>query len=142
VSVLPVAHVKSGDRYVVGSVDTLPGFYGVLQYRGFRDEPAFHIDEIVMKINELETRMGPGPDGAKRITTRLMDHSRRPTHVVPHYAVRSGGVRMGRITPVVNYIRRVLIEEIYGRLAIMFPESEGWVAPADDIVHIGVTANI
>jgi len=74
-----VAHVKSGDRYVVGSVDTLPGFYGVLQYRGFRDKPAFYIDEIVMKINELETRMGP--DGAKRLTSLLMDHSRRPTHV-------------------------------------------------------------
>jgi len=27
---------------------------------------------------------------------------------------------MGRITPVVNYIRRVLIEEIYGRLGEAF----------------------
>jgi hypothetical protein len=27
---------------------------------------------------------------------------------------------MGRITPVVNYIRRVLIEEVYGRLSKTF----------------------
>jgi len=140
VSVLPVARVENGDRYVVGSVDSLPGFYGVLQYRGFRDEPVFDIDEIVMKINELETRKGL--DGTERISNLLMDHSRRPTHVVPHYAVRSRGVRLGRITPVANYVRRVLIEEIYARLAIMFPESEGWVARADDIVHVGVTASI
>jgi KUP system potassium uptake protein len=49
---------------------------------------------------------------------------------------------MGRITPIMNYIRRVLIESVYGRLSIMFPDSEGWVARADEIVHIGVNANI
>ena len=70
---------------------------------------------------------------------------------VPHYSVRSKGLAMGRFTPVMNYIRRVLIEEIYGRLSmltrvpirgrpdtdsrvagIMFPESEAWVARADE----------
>ncbi len=49
VSVLPVAHVEDVDRYVVARVETLPGFYGVAQYRGFRDEPSFHVDEIVTK---------------------------------------------------------------------------------------------
>ena len=58
---------------------------------------------------------------------------------------------MGRFTAVMNYIRRVLIEEIYGRLSkafhicvkggsdtdpcgagIMFPESDAWVARADE----------
>jgi len=90
VYVLPMTHVKSGDRYQVGSIESLPGFYGVFECRGFRDEPAFDIDEIVMKIHELETRRGS--DGTERITRLLMDHLRRPTHVVPHYAVRSRGV--------------------------------------------------
>lgn len=58
---------------------------------------------------------------------------------------------MGRITPIMNFLRRVLVEEIYGRLSkaflvhvegrmdtdsrgvgIMFPDSQGWVAPADE----------
>jgi len=140
VFVLPVAHVEDADRYVVGRIDSLPGFYGVAQYLGFRDTPEVHINEIVTKISELENRLGP--DGAQRIVSQLVDQSRRPTHVIPHYAVRSKGLNVGRITPVVNYIRRVLIEEIYARLNMMFPESEGWVASPDGIVHIGVTATI
>lgn len=78
-SVLPVAHVEDVDRYVLSRVDSLPGFYGVAQYRGFRDEPSFHVDEIVTKINELEFRLGP--DGAGLIASQLRDHSVRPTHV-------------------------------------------------------------
>ena len=60
---------------------------------------------------------------------------------------------MGRLTPIANYLRRVLIEDIYGRLSklarhaslgkrlitqfvsfsgIMFPEGEAWLAPADE----------
>ena len=79
VSVLPVPHVEDGDRYVVGRVDTLPGFYGVQQYIGFRDEPALHIDEIITKINEVETRLQPAIAG--QIMNQLVECSRRPTHV-------------------------------------------------------------
>ncbi|KAF8476540.1 potassium transporter [Russula ochroleuca] len=140
VSVLPVAHVDAVDRYVVSRVDSLPGFYGVAQYRGFRDEPSLDIDEIVTKINDVEIRLGR--DGAALVVSQLKDHSLRPTHVVPHYEVRSRGLNMGRITPVMNYIRRALIEEVYGRLSVMFPDAEGWGARADEIVHIGVTAKI
>lgn len=76
-SVLPVAHVQEEDRYVVGRVDSLPGFYGVAQYIGFRDESALHIDEIVMKINEVEARLEPATAGQNQLT----EYSRRPTHV-------------------------------------------------------------
>ena len=79
VSVLPVAYVAEGDRYVVGRVEALPGFYGVARYLGFRDEPTLHIDEIVTKINELETRRAPAE--AEQIMNHLVDYSRRPTHV-------------------------------------------------------------
>jgi KUP system potassium uptake protein len=129
VSVLPVAHVDDTDRYVVTRVDTLSGFYGVAQYRGFRDEPSFHIDEIITKISELEVRLRP--DRAGLIASQLREQSVRLTHVVPHYAVRSKGLNMmGRITPIMKYIRRVLIEEVYGRLTIMFLiRRAGWPAP-------------
>lgn len=78
-SVLPVAHVEDVDRYVLSRVESLPGFYGVAQYLGFRDEPSLHVDEIVMKINELEVRLGH--DGGGLIASQLKDHSLRPTHV-------------------------------------------------------------
>jgi len=74
-----VAHVQEEDRYVVGRVDSLPGFYGVAQYIGFRDESALHIDEIVMKINEVEARLEPTMAG--QIRNQLMEYSCRPTHV-------------------------------------------------------------
>jgi KUP system potassium uptake protein len=67
------------DRYVVNRVDTLSGFYGVAQYRGFRDEPSFHIDEIVTKISELEVRLRP--DRAGLIASQLREQSVRLTHV-------------------------------------------------------------
>jgi KUP system potassium uptake protein len=67
------------DRYVVSRVDSLSSFYGVAQYRGFRDEPSFHIDEIITKINELEFRLRP--DTAEQIASQLRDQSTKLTHV-------------------------------------------------------------
>jgi hypothetical protein len=74
-----VAHVQEADRYVVGRVDSLLGFYSVAQYIGFRDEPSLQVDEIVLKINEVEARLGPNIAG--QIGNHLMEYSRRPTHV-------------------------------------------------------------
>lgn len=86
-SVLPVAHVDDVDRYVVSRVDSLPGFYGVAQYRGFRDEPSLNVDEIVSKINEIEIRLGR--DGTALAVSQLRDHSLRPTHVYVNCQSRS-----------------------------------------------------
>jgi KUP system potassium uptake protein len=79
VSILPVAHVEEHDRYVVGRVDSLPGFYGVMQYIGFRDKPGLDMDKIVTKINEVEARQSPSASGS--IMNELVEYSRRPTHV-------------------------------------------------------------
>ena len=89
VFILPVAHVEDADRYVVGRINSLPGFYGVAQYLGFRDTEEVHVNEIVTKISELENRLGP--DGAQRIVSQLVDQSRRPTHVyaLPHLSCYS-----------------------------------------------------
>lgn len=146
--VLPVPHVDDADRYVVSRVDVLPGFYGVAQYLGFRDEAALRIDEIVARVGELEERHTEAQvDADRRAAARqrvaqLLELAHRPTHIVPHYAPKSKGLAMGRLTPIANYLRRVLIEDIYGRFSIMFPEGEAWLAPADEIIHVGVTATI
>jgi KUP system potassium uptake protein len=142
--VLPVPHVNDTDRYIVSRVEVLPGFYGVARYLGFRDQATLHIDEIVARIGEIEERY---PDAERRAAARarieqLVVLARRPTHVIPHYAPKSKTFVLGRFTPIANYLRRVLIEDIYGRLSIMFPEGEASLAPADDIIHVGVTATI
>ncbi|KAI0264210.1 potassium transporter [Gloeopeniophorella convolvens] len=138
--VLPVAHVEAADRYVVTRVDAVPGFYGVAQFLGFRDRPSLHMDELIARIGELEARADPAR--AARIVAQLETLARRHTHVVPHYEVRSKQVELGRLSPIANYLRRVLIEDVYRRLSIMFPEVVSWLAPADEIVHIGITASI
>ena len=78
-SVLPVPHVEDADRYVVSRVEELPGFYGVAQYVGFRDEATLRIDEIVARVGEVEERYS-GPD-ARHGAAELLELSRHPTHV-------------------------------------------------------------
>jgi hypothetical protein len=81
--VLPVPRVESADRYVVSRVEVLPGFFGVVQYLGFRDQAALHMDDIVARISALEERH---PDTDRRAAARarieqLEQLSRHPTHV-------------------------------------------------------------
>ncbi|KAH9163565.1 potassium transporter [Lactarius sanguifluus] len=144
--VLPVPHVDDVDRYVVSRVDVLPGFYGVMQYLGFRDETVLHIDNIVARIGEFEERHVEADVNKRaavhRRVAQLQELACHPTHIVPHYTPKSRGFVLGRLTPIASYFRRVLIEDIYGRLSIMFPEGEAWLAPADEIIHVGVTATI
>lgn len=139
--VLPVPHVEDADRYVVSRVEALPGFYGVAQFLGFRDEAALRFDEIIARVGELEERHAY-PDNiaaARRRVEQLLELARHPTHVcvsvspslvlfsyklvlmahrsIPHYTPKSKSLVMGRLTPIANYLRRVLIEDIYGRLS-------------------------
>lgn len=73
---------------------------------------------------------------------------------IPHYTPKSKVLVMGRFGVIANYFRRVLVEDIYGRLSepaarhtvvrktvitdghfstgIMFPEGRAWQAPADE----------
>jgi len=142
--VLPVPHVNDTDRYVVSSVEAIPGFYAVAQYLGFRDQAALRIDEVVARIRTIEERY---PDEERRAAGRarveqLAELARHPTHIIPHYAPKSKSFFLGRFTRIANYLRSILIEDIYGRLSIMFPEGEAHLAPADEIIHVGVTATI
>jgi KUP system potassium uptake protein len=81
--VLPVPHVEDADRYVVSRVEVLPGFYGVAQFLGFRDEAALHFDEIVARVSELEERYAVREKhaDARHRVEQLLDLARHPTHV-------------------------------------------------------------
>ncbi len=80
-------YVDDLDRYVVSRVEALPGFYGVSQYLGFRDEAALRMDEIIARVGELEERYAEvDADGDKRASAcrrvaQLLEFARHPTHV-------------------------------------------------------------
>ncbi|KAI0060612.1 potassium transporter [Artomyces pyxidatus] len=140
VNVLPIGHVTLADRYVVDKIDTVPGFYGVSYYLGFRDEFEMQMDEIVKRLSALEARLNP--TDAAELIKQLEAVASTSTHVVPHYDVQSRKLDVGRLSPIVNWIRAFLIEDLYRRLCVMFPETVNWLASADEIIHIGVNARI
>ncbi|KAH9941952.1 potassium transporter [Amylocystis lapponica] len=140
VRVLPTARVAPEDRYAVTKVRSIQGFYGVTYYLGFRDDFNIKIDEVVDRMCALEARSDPRHSSEAVDEIRCV--TRQYTHIVPHYYVVSKRMDAGRISWVVNWVRSVLIEEVYRRLVTMFPEQENWVTSGDEIIRVGVTAEI
>jgi len=142
VCVLPIARVPADQRYDVDKVRSIKGFYGVTYYLGYREDFEVKINEVVAKICSLETRVDP------RESSETINEIRRAalqtTHIIPHYHVmskkelREGGI----LHAPSNWIRRFLVESIYRRLVISFPETAKWTGPADEIIRVGITAKI
>lgn len=56
----------------------------------------------------------------------------KPLRSVPHYVVASKGLGASTIARTFSWVRRLLIEDFYRRLATMFPETAGWLGSADE----------
>ncbi|RDB17948.1 High affinity potassium transporter [Hypsizygus marmoreus] len=140
VGIVPVARVPIKDRYVVTKVRTIEGFYGVTYYIGFRDNFDVKIDDLIEKICEIESQVNPRGSAALVEEIRSIAHT--ATHIAPHYHVVSKKVDAGLLSTLVNWIRKYLIEDIYRRLATMFPETGNWLTSADEIIHVGINAVI
>jgi len=140
VRVVPVAYLSQEDAYSITRVRSIPGFYGVVYRVGFRDDFNPSMKEIMRLICDLEARADP--ENAKRNIQEVQDASNNTTHIIPNYVVISKPVDAGWMTPVIRYIRAFLIEEIYQRLATMFPETANWTLKRDDILRVGVMAPI
>ncbi|KAF9644319.1 potassium transporter [Thelephora ganbajun] len=142
VCVLPVARVPVDQRYSVDKVRSIKGFYGVTYYLGFREDFEVKIDEVIEKICLLESF---GNHRESSVTIQEIRRAAfRATHVIPYYHVVSK-VELredGLIRLPFNWIRRFLIESIYRRLIISFPETAKWTGPADEIIRVGITARI
>ncbi|KAK2467233.1 hypothetical protein APHAL10511_000782 [Amanita phalloides] len=142
VCILPIARVPPEEQYVVRKVRTLDelksGIYGVTYYLGFRDE--FGVDPVALadKICQAELAADPSASDAWLAEIRTLVGS--ATHIVPHYHVVSKPTSSGYFGAVLNFVRRTLIEDVYRRIASMFPETANWVTPADEIIHVGITA--
>jgi len=129
------------ERYDVDKVRSVKGFYGVTYYIGFREDFEVRIDEIIEKICLLETR---ADDDSSETINEIKKAALQTTHIVPHYHVLSKvGIREGGlIRAPFNWIRKFLIESVYRRLIISFPETAKWNGPADEIIRVGITAKI
>ncbi|KAL4246799.1 Potassium transporter [Abortiporus biennis] len=140
VRVLPTPRIPSHERYAVSKVRTIQGFYGVTYHLGFRDDFDVKVEEIIEQICSIERRADPA--GSAALIREIQEVAQNSTHIVPHYMISSKDINGGRLLTVVNYCRRFLIEEIYRRIATMFPETENWQSPPDRIVHVGISAAI
>ncbi|KAF9013196.1 potassium transporter [Cyathus striatus] len=139
VSIVPIARVPPENRYAVNKVRSIDGLYGVTYYIGFRDDFNVQVDELVEKICTVERQCNPRAEAAIREIKAAVQSA---THIAPHYHVVSKKVDVGALTPVVNYVRKVLVEDVYRRLATMFPETGKWLTSADEIIHVGINATI
>ncbi|CAK5270446.1 unnamed protein product [Mycena citricolor] len=139
VSVVPLPRVPESERYAVTKVRTVEGFYGVTAYLGFREELDMNSDALIEQICTLELQLDP-KDGAAKVA-QIRAVSRSTTHIAPHYHVVSRHVDAGVLSFPINWLRKYLIEDIYRRLAVMFPESGNWRS-AEEIIRVGINAEI
>ncbi|KAG9102566.1 hypothetical protein FRC06_001760 [Ceratobasidium sp. 370] len=137
VRIMPTARVAPEDRYIVSRVRSLPGFFGVTYFKGFRDDFQVQIDDIIGKLYDLERRAA-GDAAAEQ----LREASKVTTHIVPSYYVVSRPVQMGILSPVLDWVRAALVEGFYRRMSTMFPETANWLGSADEIIRVGVNAII
>ncbi|KAF9077481.1 potassium transporter [Rhodocollybia butyracea] len=140
VSMLPIARIAPEERYTVMKTRSLNGCYAVTYNIGFRDHFDIKIDELVEALSNLE--MQYDPNNCTQNINYIKAVSATATHVVPHYHVISKKVNAGYFSFMVNWVRKYLIEDIYNRLATMFPETANWLTSADEIIHIGINATI
>ncbi|KAM6494401.1 Potassium transporter [Amanita muscaria] len=130
ICVVPIARVSEDDRYVVRKVRSLEGIYGVTYYLGFREEFSINTDRLAEQLCAAELQTNP--DTSKEFLEDIRALVINATHIVPHYHLVSNRVEGGCIPPVVDFVRKWLIEGIYNRLATMFPQTANWMTPAEE----------
>ncbi|KAG8798547.1 hypothetical protein FRC16_007060 [Serendipita sp. 398] len=141
VRIMPIAHVEKEDQYRVTKVRSLPGFYGATYMKGYRDKFNVDIQALVELITSLEMRSVNSKEDAAPVVAEIIAASKNATHIVPHYHVMARRLIIFG-APIINWIRRLFIEDIYRSIAYVFPETVTWLQSADEIVHVGVTAEI
>lgn len=99
---------------------SLEGFYGVIVSAGYRDAPFDIVNELLPRIVQLERLANP--EHAEVRIVEIQDAARNATHIQPNYVLRSMPVPFRPW----RWLRRVMIEELYGRLRSaqsLFPAS-------------------
>lgn len=114
-------HVPLSDRYVLSKTRSFLGFYTCLMRVGYLDRLAPSAQDLLPLLLSLETRAAPTDAAAQARTRELERVSRTETHVIPSYAIRSAGGGWA----VWAWVRRVVVEELYARARVVFPDRTG-----------------
>jgi KUP system potassium uptake protein len=138
-----VAHVPLEDRYMATKVRSLNGFFSVTMrsappFRplldklmncsvGYLDRAPPSIPDLLPYLQTLETRSAANLTVARANRHLLEQAGQNPTHVVPSYAIISRSP-----SGVWGWVRRVLVEELYGRARVVFPERNGAPGPEEN----------
>ncbi|KAF8329370.1 potassium transporter [Cantharellus anzutake] len=140
--VVPVPYVAADDAYAVTKVRSIQGFYGVTYCLGFRDDFNPSTDHIFRAVHGIESRVNPSQ--ARQILDEIKEAADQTVHIIPHYYVISKQLRFSPewAANAISWIRRLLIESIYRRLATMFPETANWGLQQEDTLYVGVNALI
>ncbi|KAG7096615.1 hypothetical protein E1B28_004032 [Marasmius oreades] len=141
VVVLPSPIVPAHKRYVISKLGSMEGFYSVRYQIGFREPFDLEVDTLLPSIYAFERQHDPQQGEAA--VERIKAVSASFTHIVPQYNLRSKEIfAPSRGGFVLNWTRKFLIEDLYQRLAIMFPETINWRTTPDQLVRVGITAVI
>ncbi|KAJ8082836.1 hypothetical protein PM082_008693 [Marasmius tenuissimus] len=141
IAILPTPHVPEYQRYIVSKLGSMEGFYSVTYQIGFRDPFDVKVDNLLPALYTFEREHDP--EYGSVAIERLKSVSGSFTHIVPQYNLKSKDVYgPSRGGFVLNWIRRYLIEDVYQRLAVMFPDTINWRTAPDQLVQVGITAVI
>jgi len=144
IKILPVGRLPADEeRYVITKVRTLKGFYGVTYQIGFREDFNVTVDEIVAGLCAVENRYARDEEEAERMVAEIRHAAETSiTHIMPNYWVFSRPINAGFLTPVVRYVRAFLIEGLYRQIAQIFPDSVLWRGHQEEIIRVGINAEI
>ncbi|KZT56800.1 potassium transporter [Calocera cornea HHB12733] len=144
IKLLPVARLpEHEERYLITKVRTLKGFYGVTYQIGFREDFDVKVEEIVAGLCAVEHRYASDDEEGERMVAEVRAAAETSiTHIMPNYWVYSRPVKAGIFTPIVHYVRSFLIEGLYRQLAQTFPDSVLWRGSQEEIIRVGINANI
>jgi len=144
IKILPVGRLPADEeRYVITKVRTLKGFYGVTYQIGFREDFNVTVDEIVAGLCTVENRYARDEEEGERMVAEVRHAAETSiTHIMPNYWVFSRPINAGFLTPAVRYVRAFLIEGLYRQIAQTFPDSVLWRGHQEEIIRVGINAEI
>ncbi|ODO11951.1 potassium uptake protein [Cryptococcus amylolentus CBS 6273] len=119
IRVVGVPFVPHSDRYVVNKVRSLEGFFSVTMRMGYLDRTPPSTDDLIHLITPLASRSASNASLALTRVSSILKASKVVSHVVPQHVIRSKG---GRRNVVWNWVRRLLVEEVYARARVMWPD--------------------
>ncbi|KAL7409758.1 potassium transporter [Mrakia frigida] len=134
--VVGLAHVEEEDRYLISKVRSLEGFYGVTVRLGFRDQLPNFVRDLLPRIIAMEAASNPVT--AERHVKEIIEAGKNTTHILPNYVLESR-LRGNEPWPVV---RRWMIEQVYDRIRVMFPDERARGDGNENVIHVGVPAAI